>query len=304
MTSINIIKIIRLHIVVGGILAFLVGTLIAITQACTVELTKIVLAYGVVFFGDLSTHFSNDYFDFEIDKHKKTRKHFSGRKILVSRPDLRKKAKNISQILLITSILLALSAVIFFNAPILLLVIAVIVDLLGWFYSAPPIRLSKRGLGEATVAFATGFAIPSIAYLSVRYQLDTFFLFLTIPFMLYGFILSLNLEAPDIKTDKKQGKTNLATKTNPQTITYITAILAAVSTTAFLIYKYTFAISSIDLGVLTILSTIPLILSLLAIIKVVYKRDTNTSSTLNIYSLIVFNFLTILYLLLTIFYAT
>jgi len=302
MQSINLIKIIRFHIVAGGIMAFLVGALIAIMQESTFNLATIILAYGTVFLGDLSTHFSNDYYDVDIDKHVKNKKKFSGRKILVNYPTLRKKAKTTSQILLITSILMALINVFFFNAPIMLLVIAIIVDLLGWYYSAPPIRLSQHGLGEITVAFATGFAIPSIAFLSVRTQLDSFWLFLTIPFMLYGFILSLNLEAPDIETDKKQGKTNLATKTSPKIISYITLGLTSISTLAFLIYKYNFSLAKINLEAFLILSTLPLLIALIVVIRATYQKKLN--NTLNIYSLILFNILTIMYLLLTIFLTT
>ena len=200
--------------------------------------------------------------------------------------------------MLIISILLALGAVIFFNAPIMLLFIAIVVDLLGWFYSAPPIRLSKRGFGEITVAFATGFAIPSIAYLSVKNQLDSDFLFLTIPFILYGFMLSLNLEAPDIENDKTQGKTNLATKISQQTIAYIILILASLSSMAFLFYNSYLNLSIIGLEIFMILSIIPFISALLGVFRSHQKKDTKTSNTLNIYSLILFNILTISYLLL------
>jgi len=303
MQSINLFKIIRFHIVVGGLLAFLVGVLIALLQASTFNLVKIVLAYGVVFLGDLSTHFSNDYYDVEIDKHIKTKKSFSGRKILVAYPDLQKKAKKISQILLMLSILLALISVIFFGAPIMLLFIALIVDLLGWYYSAPPIRLSQRGLGEITVAFATGFAIPSIAYLSVRNQLDSFWLFLTIPFMLYGFVLSLNLEAPDIMTDRKQGKTNLATKMSSKIISYVTIGITSISALIFLIYNYIFTNLVIDLGVFIALSTLPIILALLVVLRA-HNKDTRPNNTLNIYSLILFNILSIVYLFFTLFSAS
>lgn len=297
MSSINLLKIIRFHIVAGGILAFLVGAFIAKTQTCTIDPIKITLAYGVIFLGDLSTHFSNDYFDVQIDKHIKTKKYFSGRKILVTYPNLQKKVKTISQILLLTSILFAICAVVFFNAPITLLFIAIIVDLLGWFYSAPPIRLSRRGFGEITVAFATGFAIPSIAYLSIKNQLDLVFLFLTIPFMLYGFILSLNLEAPDIENDKKQGKINLATKLTPQTISYITLFLASLSLILFLFYNYNLTLSTIQLEYFIIFSIIPILSAMFGVFRSHQKKDTNTSTTLNIYSLILFNILTISYLL-------
>jgi len=191
----------------------------------------------------------------------------------------------------------------FFGAPIMLLVIALIVDLLGWYYSATPIRLSQHGLGEITVAFATGFAIPSIAYLSVRNQLDSFWLFLTIPFMLYGFMLSLNLEAPDIMTDKNHGKTNLATKMSSKIISYITIGITSVSTLFFFIYNYIFTILIIDLRIFIVLSTLPIILALFVVLRA-HNKDTSPNNTLNIYSIILFNILSIVYLFFTLFSAS
>lgn len=300
MNSLNLFKMIRLHIVVGGILAFLIGVLMAKTQACTVEILKIFTAYGVVFLGDLSTHFSNDFFDFEIDKQVEKNKYFSGRKILVKAPHLKKKAKYISQILIVVSILLAFVNVFFLNGPLLLLIIALAVDLLGWFYSAPPLRLSNRNLGEITVAFATGFAIPSIGYLSIRHKLDFFFLLLTIPFMLYGFILSFNLESPDINTDKKYGKRNLASKITSKEIAIYTVILTMISTIIFIAISYLVAPSMINIIIIAIFSTIPLVLSLLTAKKIRGNWSVNTGTTINIFSLILFNILIILYLFLII----
>lgn len=296
MNSLNLLKIIRLHIVAGGILAFLVGVLMAKTQTCTVELLKIITAYGVVFFGDLSTHFSNDFFDFEVDKNVGASKYFSGRKILVNEPNLRKNAKISSQVLLLLSILIAFINVFFLNGPLLLLIIAVIVDLFGWFYSAPPIRLSDRNLGEATVAFATGFAIPSIGYLSIRHKLDLFFLLLTIPFMVYGFILSVNLESPDIQTDKKYGKRNLASKLTSKKIAYYTVILTIISTIILVTINFLIVPSMISIIMLVIFSAIPLVASLITAIKISHNWSVNICTTINIFSLIIFNILTITYL--------
>ena len=171
MDFLNVTKMIRGYIVAGGALSFSLGTLLGIIEGGTFKPAPVILCYLVVFLGDLSTHFSNDYFDVEIDKDAQTT-FFSGKKILVHHPQLRPAAKKISLTLLVLSNVTAAVLVLFFGAPTELLIITLAANLLGWIYSAPPLRLSSRTLGEVTIAVATGFIIPSIGYLSVKGQLD------------------------------------------------------------------------------------------------------------------------------------
>jgi 1,4-dihydroxy-2-naphthoate octaprenyltransferase len=37
-------------------------------------------------------------------------------------------------------------------------------NLVGWFYSAPPLRLAYRGLGEFSTAATVGFLVPAMGY--------------------------------------------------------------------------------------------------------------------------------------------
>ncbi|MEJ2242179.1 MAG: prenyltransferase [Candidatus Bathyarchaeota archaeon] len=160
MNTPKILKIIRLHIVLGGFLAFLVGALLALTGNATFVLSKFILGYFVVFLADLSTHYGNDYFDVEVDKHTITKKFFSGRNILVYNPNLRILSKSISIGLLLVSNFLAIMSVIFVGLSIEFFIIIFSASLIGWFYSAPPIRLVSRGLGE--IAFLMSKLIEKV----------------------------------------------------------------------------------------------------------------------------------------------
>jgi len=62
----KVLKIIRKHIVLGGILAFTLGALLAAANGGIFDPWRSALFYAIVFFGDLSTHYSNDYYDTEI----------------------------------------------------------------------------------------------------------------------------------------------------------------------------------------------------------------------------------------------
>jgi len=298
----KILRIIRVHIVIGGFLAFSLGALLAIAAGGTFNPALFALYYAIVFFGDLSTHFSNDYFDVEVDKHAGHRKFFSGSNILVNHAELRPLSRSVSILLLAFSISLAAVAVLFVGAPIELLIIAVGANFLGWAYSAPPLRLTSRGFGELAIAVATGFAIPAVGYLSVRGQLDPFFVFLTFPFMMYGLVLSLSLEAPDREIDLKGGKRNIAVQKGECTVFSLILAMVLCATSAFVFYAWQTTVTAIDVWVVTLFSVAPLMAGLLGFVKAFQKRDVNRYSTWNIVSLYFFNMFTIAYLLLIVTY--
>jgi 1,4-dihydroxy-2-naphthoate octaprenyltransferase len=293
----KILKIIRLHILAGGALAFLLGALLAIVEEGTFDPARIVLSYVVVLLGDLSTHYSNDYFDVEVDKYVRQKKFFSGSNILVDNPSLRPLARSISITLLISSIVLAAVAVLFMGAPIELLVITLGASFLGWFYSAPPVRLISRGLGEISVALATGFAIPGVGYLAVRGRFDPLFIYLTIPFMMYGLMLSLSLEAPDREIDLEGGKRNIVVRKGERVVFSLILVMALSATLAFVFYAWKIPSSILDLRVVAVFSGIPLTAGLFGFANVLQKKNVDQFGTLNILSLFLFNILMIAYLL-------
>lgn len=288
MNPLALLRIIRVHIVVGGVLAFTLGALLAILNGGTVNLVLLTLGYVVIFLGDLSTHFSNDYFDVEADKQVKTKKLFSNQKILVQNPNLSPLVKKIALTLLLMSNVLAAIMVLFFGTSVEFFVIIFAANLLGWIYSAPPIRLSSKSLGELAITFATGFIIPSIGYLSVKNQLDSLFVYFSIPFMLYGFFLSLNLEAPDIQNDQKGQKTTFAVCIGPKNIFYIIVGTAFFVSLSLFVLMGRILAGVIDLQFVFFLSLLPLATTIVGFVSFFQKKNLHRFSNLNIISLFVF----------------
>ena len=300
MNTPNILKIIRIHIVVGGFLAFSLGALLAIAEGGSFEPTRFIIGYVVVFLADLSTHYGNDYFDVEIDKHSEQKKFFKGSRILVNNPNLRQLSKSISLSLLLFSNFLAVLLVFFLNFPIAFFIIILGASLVGWYYSAPPIRLISKGLGEVAVALVTGFAIPGMGYLAITGQFTPLFGYFTVPFIIYGFLLSLSLHAPDVEVDRKGGKTNLAVRLGQRRIFFLIFIMVFLATLSFWIYSWQNAFL-IDFGIVFLFSIIPLLTGLLGVIGVFQKKKINHFSAFNVAALFVFNMLMIIYLLLIVF---
>jgi 1,4-dihydroxy-2-naphthoate octaprenyltransferase len=292
----NMLKIIRFHIVAGGFLAFSLGALLAVVGGGHLDLTWFILGYLVVFLGDLSTHYSNDYFDVEVDKYVEQKKFFSGSTILVSNPHLRHLSRSISVALLASSNLLAVS-LLFMGLPIEFFLVIFGASLVGWFYSAPPIRLISRGLGEAAVACVTGFAIPGLGYLAVRGQFDPLFLYFVVPFVMYGFMLSLSLGAPDVDVDRKGGKRSLIVRKGARNVFLLILALTASSTLTFLVYSWLLAPTVLDMWLFALFSIAPLTAAVIGFVSLLQKRSINPLSALNVASLFIFNMLTVAYLL-------
>jgi 1,4-dihydroxy-2-naphthoate octaprenyltransferase len=297
MSKLRILRIIRLHIVAGGILAFSVGVLLAVVSSGSFNFERVALFYIIVLFGDLSTHFSNDYFDVEVDKQVGQRKYFSGSNILVNHPELRSLSKSISISLLLFSIILAAVAVVFQGASIEILIIALGANFLGWFYSAPPLRLISRGLGEIIVALIVGLVIPGVGYLSVRGQFDPFFIYFAVPFVMYGMMLSLSLEAPDIEGDREGEKRNLSVRKGERLLFSLILAMTLLATLTFAFYAWQIVKTPLDFGIISLFSIVPLTAGLIGFVAILLENKAGLFSTLNVGSLFFFNAAIVTYLI-------
>jgi 1,4-dihydroxy-2-naphthoate octaprenyltransferase len=290
------IKMIRFHIVAGGLLAFVLGALLAFANGGSFDLLRIALFYTIVFLGDLSTHFSNDYFDVEQDRLIGKKRFFSGNKILVNNPRLQPFAKTLSVALLFTSVLLAALAVTFQMAPVDLLLITLGANFLGWFYSAPPLRLVSRGLGEVAIVLAVGFAIPAAGYLAVMGHFDGWFAFFVLPFVLYGFMLALSLEAPDVEGDRLGNKKTFGVKNGVDAVFGLVFAVALAAMVMFLVCAWQFSVRPVSFWAIVAFSTLPLAAGLLGFLCVHQGKKSQTFSAVNIFSLFAFNMLMVAYL--------
>lgn len=290
-------KMIRPHIVAGGFLAFTLGSLLALADGGEFNSQSFLLFYSTIFFGDLSTHFSNDYFDVDQDRMTRAKKFFSTDNILTANPQMLPSCKKLSISLLTISLILAASAVVFQVAPIELLLIMLLANFLGWFYSAWPLRLVSRGLGEVAIALAVGFVIPAVGYLSVKGELDGWYALFFLPFLLYGFILALSLEAPDIDGDRLGNKRTLGVAYGIRVVFGLILVLAALVFCLFIVYIVKIPSAPISFAVIGAIAFVPLAAGAAGLVGILKRKSIQNLCTLSVCSLIVFNLLIIGYLL-------
>ncbi len=225
-------RVIRPHIVAGGFLGYLLGALLALNLGGGFNPVHFALGYVVVLAGDLSTHYSNDYFDVEIDIDSPP-KAFGRSNVLVEHPRARPAA--LGTAVFFSAVALTVAAFMVFSgvsAPTLLWVTAS-AGALGWMYSSPPARLNARCLGEVTIAVGTGFAVPAVGYIVAAGALDDTLLLVSAPLMLYGFVLSLNLELPDMEVDSSHGKRTLVVTLGRRRAALLAVLVTAAASMIF-----------------------------------------------------------------------
>ena len=283
MIDTRLIRVIRPHIVAGGLLGYIVGVLYALNLGGELRWTRLVTGYLVILFIDLSTHFNNNYYDVEIDK-RASFKPFGSENILVENPELRQPALITAVTFTIISLILA-AAMVLTGTSLLLLAFTVTFNALGWLYSTPQVRLHSRRLGEATIALGTGLCIPAVGYMAVSGRIDQRILLFSVPLILYGFMLSLSLQIPDYEVDREMGKNTIVGLIGRKN-TYILVLLSALTATA------TYLLSPVqipNMRIILLASLLPAASSLYTSLSLTESsEDARKYTKINITSLFIF----------------
>jgi len=132
-------------------------------------------------------------------------------------------------------------------------------NLLGWFYSAPPLRLAYRGLGELAIVLCIGLLIPGMGYLVTSGHIDQDGLLFIMPLMLYGLAFILSVEIPDMEADRLGNKWNWVARKGRGFGFTVTGTALLLATLFFLCYPwFTQRAYPLDFHFLGILSLLPL----------------------------------------------
>ena len=245
----------RLPFLTATVVPVLLGSMIAWEEG-SFNFGLFVLALLGASFFQLGTNVMNDYFDHTsgVDEANLTPTPFAGGSRLVQRglvepTSLRNLAWGFYAAgTVVGVILLALTGL-------ELLVFGLIGFLLGFLYTAPPVRLVHHGVGEIAVGLGFGPVMVLGAYWVQTQQLSTAALYASIPVaILVAAILYIN-EIPDRMWDEKAGKRTLITRISPDTAVTGYAVLIVA---AYLSIVVGVAIGITPLATLIALLTIPM----------------------------------------------
>jgi 1,4-dihydroxy-2-naphthoate polyprenyltransferase len=197
----------RLKFLAGGIVGGALGGAVAAYETGRFAWPPFLLAQATVVAFHLMTHYANDYYDRAADEHA-ARTPFSGGSGALVDGSLP------AWIGLAAALACAALGIAGCSALALLGLglaagLSGAIGILAWGYSAPPVRLLARGLGEIDGTLVVAILVPLCTYASQTGKLSPLALATTLPGGAAMFAMMLAVEYPDLGVDTASGKRNL-----------------------------------------------------------------------------------------------
>lgn len=200
----------------ANVLPFLLGTVLAYWEAGSVNWPVFWVALVALYFLTNGTYIGNEYFDYENDRANTTRIGGSdkvgvtttgGTRVLVKGLIPRRHALVASIVCFILAVPFGLYLQFGLGTGPLTIPLGAVALFIGWFYTAPPIRASYRGLGELFIAIGQGLVIFGAYYVQQGFSM------LPIVASLSWFValpaLKIIREFPDYEADRSTEKRGL-----------------------------------------------------------------------------------------------
>jgi 1,4-dihydroxy-2-naphthoate polyprenyltransferase len=203
----------RPFFLLGGLLLYLIGVSIAASTGIKFDPLQFVIGLLLVSSIQLMVHLANEYFDREVDRSPDGNKTwFTGGSGVLStntfNPEVALKAA-----LTCGAFSIILLVVIAFQNPWLAL-LGVLEIVTAWFYSAPPIRLVSRGLGELVASLILCFFVPftGIVLQNRSMAIPSLLIQISLPLTLISMAMLIAFEFPDIQADTANEKRTLTVR--------------------------------------------------------------------------------------------
>jgi 1,4-dihydroxy-2-naphthoate polyprenyltransferase len=218
----------RPQFLVGGFVLYGLGGALAVAGGAAFDPWRYAWGQLVVTATQLMTHYANDYFDLEADRANRTPTRWSGgSRVLPDGALAPEVALRASRVLLV--IAAGAASVMARRVGLGPLLLAAAMIGLAWGYSAPPLRLCARGLGELTTALVVTLLVPLFGYdLQAGAVAAPIFFAAALPCALQ-FAMLLAIEFPDAAGDAAVGKRTLVVRLGamPAARLYAATTLAA-----------------------------------------------------------------------------
>jgi 1,4-dihydroxy-2-naphthoate polyprenyltransferase len=202
----------RPHFMIGGLLLHWLG--VAMAQSSGAPLNVPALLWGQVAITSiqLMTHYCNDYFDLPADQANPTPTRWSGGSRVLPNGLLQPRvALRIAIALAACGLAAALVLAVIVRPGVWTLPLFVLALVLAWSYSAPPLRLHSRGLGELTTALLVAGMTPLVGFYLQTGRVGLPLLGV-LPLCCLQFAMLLTIEFPDAIGDAAAGKRTLVVR--------------------------------------------------------------------------------------------
>ncbi|MGE0866937.1 MAG: prenyltransferase [Kofleriaceae bacterium] len=233
MTGQALISMVRLGrplFLVGGVVLYGLGTAIAVATGHAFDPCRYALGQAAVTAFQLMTHYANEYFDFEADRANTTPTTWSGGSRVLIGGALPRSVALIAAIVLAGLGGVATLAVAMLGERFAVIVLLATATL-AWTYSAPPLRLCARGLGELTTAVVVTILVPLLGFQLQAPELDGVAMLAgsIAHLALLQFAMLLAIEFPDAAGDAATGKRTLVVRLGARAAARLYAVATALA---------------------------------------------------------------------------
>jgi len=211
-------KLMRLEFYSMPFVVYSLGALISYKSNDLFFIKNFFVGYIIIFLIELATVLTNEYYDLEGDRLNKNPGRFTGGSRMLVENRVSLKEVNLAFIFVILSFLLfsfyLLKLTYFSNNVLILLILGMI---FGIYYTAPPLKLSYRGVGEIDVAFTHGFYIIICGYVFQKRIIDSPIIFiLSLPIFFSSLAIVSLGGIPDLESDRLVSKKTLVSLIGPK----------------------------------------------------------------------------------------
>jgi 1,4-dihydroxy-2-naphthoate polyprenyltransferase len=195
----------------GGLVMHTLGAAMALYSGVPLNLRLFVLGQVAVTATQLMTHYANDYFDVEFDRANMTPTNWSGGSRVLVDETLPPATALIAAITLALIALAAGITLAVMGRPLTLVLIMTALALaIG--YSAPPVHLHTRGVGEISAAFVVAGLTPLTGFVVQSGQITALPLLGVLPLLFFQAAMLIGVAFPDTIGDASVGKRTLVVR--------------------------------------------------------------------------------------------
>jgi len=197
----------RPHFLAGGFLLHGLGVAMALYAGAPLNLPALLWGQAAVTATQLMTHYGNEFFDLPADRANPAPTRWAGGSRVLPEGHLPPRAALATAVAFGLLALAAVAVLAWAVQPgMLTAALLTLALVLAWEYSAPPLRLHSRGLGELTVAFVVAGLTPLVGFYLQAGRLILPPLLAVAPLACLQFAQMLSIEFPDRVGDAAVGK--------------------------------------------------------------------------------------------------
>ncbi|KYK31060.1 MAG: hypothetical protein AYK22_02625 [Thermoplasmatales archaeon SG8-52-3] len=288
----QMIKLTRAHIGIAVLPSFWLGSLFALVLGYEFDLLIFLWGFLIIFLIYASASYVNDYYDFDADKHNRQFGFSGGSGVLQKYPQLRNVTKYLAAGFIFISLILTAILSLTTFIPIWSVGFIALGAFFSWFYSAPPIKFSYRGMSEFP-HFIAGIMNTGWGYILLTGTFDLTILIFAIPLSLHLLNVILIFEIPDKEADVHGGKKNFIVNRGRQNSFLLISIIFWISTIYFIFLALIrWYAEYINFWIIAIVSVFPTIVSTYTYLKKPLEQNIATKyairNALSLFSISIF----------------